>query len=82
MELSKKREQLKRKLDHLSTEKKQVLLPVIEEYLDLICDEETGVLPCTTRDCREIRTGDALPFKKNPLSSALCIDRGNETPVG
>jgi hypothetical protein len=42
------------------------LLPVIEEYLDLFCNEETGVLPSTTKGRHEIRTGDALPIKKNP----------------
>jgi hypothetical protein len=42
------------------------MLPVIEEYLDLFCDDKAGVLPSTTRGCHEIRTGDALPIKKNP----------------
>jgi hypothetical protein len=42
------------------------LLPVIEEYLDLFCNEETGVLPSTTKGRHEIRTGDALSVKKNP----------------
>lgn len=65
MELTKKRAQLRKKLEHLSTEER-VLLPVIEEYLDLFCNEETGILPCTKNGCHEIRTGDALPIKKNP----------------
>jgi hypothetical protein len=54
------------KLDHLSKREKQVLLPVIKEYLDLFCNENTEVLPTTTKGCHEIRTGDALLIKKNP----------------
>jgi hypothetical protein len=65
-ELIEKREQLEMKLEHLSQGEKKILLPVIEEYLDLFCNEETGVLPSTAKGCHEIRTGDALPIKKNP----------------
>jgi hypothetical protein len=65
-EVREKREQLGMKLGHLSPREKQTLLPVIEEYLDLFCNEETGVLPSTTKGCHEVRTGDALPIKKNP----------------
>jgi hypothetical protein len=42
------------------------MLSVIEEYLDLFCNEETGVLSSTTKSCHKIRIGDALPIKKNP----------------
>jgi hypothetical protein len=38
----------------------------MEEYLDLFCNDSRGVLPTTTKGCHEIRTGDALPIKKNP----------------
>jgi hypothetical protein len=41
-------------------------MPVIDDYLDLFCNEAKGRLPCTTMGCHEIRTGDALPIKKNP----------------
>jgi hypothetical protein len=65
-ELEEKWNQLERKLEHLSPVEKQTVLPVIEEYLDLFCNEETGVLPSTTKGRHEIRTGDTLPIKKNP----------------
>jgi hypothetical protein len=65
-ELREVREKLGQKFDHLSKREKQVLLPVIEEYLDLFCNESTGVLPTTTKRCHEIRTGDPLPIRKNP----------------
>jgi hypothetical protein len=65
-ELREKRNQLEGKLEHLSPTEKHTLLSVIDEYLDLFCNEETGVLPSTTKGRHEIRTGDALPIKKNP----------------
>jgi hypothetical protein len=65
-ELKEVREKLEQKLDHLSETEKQVLMPVIEEYLDLFCNESTGELPTMTKGSHEIRTGDALPIKKNP----------------
>jgi hypothetical protein len=40
-------------------------MSVIDEYLDLFCSDETGVLPSTIKGCYEIRTGDELPIK-NP----------------
>jgi len=43
----------------------QILMPVMDEYLDLFCNKE-GVLPCTTKRYHEIRTGDVLPVKKCP----------------
>jgi hypothetical protein len=57
---------LRFELEHLSPGEKQILLPLIDEYLDLFCNEETAVLPRTTKGCNEIRTGDALPIKRNP----------------
>jgi hypothetical protein len=59
-------DELNLKLNHLTKQEKQALFPVIKEYLDLFCNEKTGVLPSTTKGCHEIRTGDALPIKKNP----------------
>jgi hypothetical protein len=58
--------ELKQKLIHLTDHEKQVLMPVKSEYLDLFCNDEKGVLPCTTNGFHEIRTGDAMPIKKNP----------------
>jgi hypothetical protein len=64
-ELTEIREKLDRILDHLPTKEKRALLPVLEEYLALFCNARTGVLT-STKGCHEIRTGDALPIKKNP----------------
>jgi hypothetical protein len=64
-ELREKRHQLEGKLEHLSPDEKLTLSPVIEEYLDLFCNKETGVLPSTTKGRHEIQTGNALPNKKN-----------------
>jgi hypothetical protein len=36
------------------------------EYVDLFCNGREGVLPCTIKGFHEIKTGDALPVKKNP----------------
>jgi hypothetical protein len=47
-ELREKRDQLEGKLKHLSPTEKHTLLSVMDEYLDLFCNEETGVLPSTT----------------------------------
>jgi len=41
-------------------------MPVLDSYLGLFCNDKEGVLPCTTKGFHEIRTGDALPVKKNP----------------
>jgi hypothetical protein len=60
------RKRLEMKLEHLTPGERRTLLPVMEEYLDLFCNEKTGVLPSTTKGCHEIRIGDALPIKKNP----------------
>jgi hypothetical protein len=65
-ELREKREQLDGKLKNLSPTGKKTLLSVVDEYADLFCNERTGVLPRTTKGRHEIRTGDALPIKKNP----------------
>jgi hypothetical protein len=41
-------------------------MPVVNEYLDLFCNDKEGVQPCTTKWFHEIRIGDALPVKTNP----------------
>ena len=65
-ELGEVRTELERRLAHLFAEERQILMPVLNEYLDLFCIVIEGVLPCTTKGSHEIRTGDALPIKKNP----------------
>jgi hypothetical protein len=72
--------ELQRRLAHLVTEERQILTPVMNEYLDLFCNEKEGVLPCTTKRFHEIRTGDALPVKKNPHRVPYAL-RGDEESV-
>jgi hypothetical protein len=64
-ELPGKRNQLEGKLEHLSPAEKNTVMSVIDEYSDLFCNEETGLPPSTAKDRHEIRTGNALPIKKN-----------------
>jgi hypothetical protein len=52
-------------LSHLQREEYEVMSQVLEEYIDLFSDDATRKLPCTTKGFHEIRTGDALPIKKN-----------------
>jgi hypothetical protein len=54
----------------MSPLEKETLLSVVDENLDLICNEETGVIPSTT-NCHEIQTGDALPIKKNLIECRM-----------
>ena len=65
-ELAEVRTELERRIAHLAIEDSQILMPVLDNYLDLFCNDKEGVLPCTTKGYHEIRTGDALPVKKNP----------------
>ena len=65
-ELAEVRAELEWRLAHLVVEDRQILMPVLNEYLGLFCNDTEGVLPCTTKGSHEIRTGDALPIKKNP----------------
>jgi hypothetical protein len=57
---------LEQKLAHLGAKDSQILIPLMYECVDLFCNDREGVLPCTTKGFHEIRTGDALPVKKNP----------------
>jgi hypothetical protein len=57
---------IKRKLEHLVKVEREVLVPVMKEYYDLFLYDRSGSLPCTTKGFHEIKTGDALPIKKNP----------------
>ena len=65
-ELAEVQAELERSLAHLVAKDRQILMPVMNEYLDLFCNDKEGVLPCTTKGFHEIRTGDALPVKKCP----------------
>ena len=65
-ELAEIRTELERRLAHLDVEEREILMPVLNEYLDLFCNDKEDVLPCTTKGFHEIRTRDALPIKKNP----------------
>ena len=65
-ELAEVRAELERRLAHLVAEDRQMLMPVLNEYLDLFCNVIEGMLAYITKGSHEIRTGDALPVKKNP----------------
>jgi hypothetical protein len=65
-ELREKRNQLEGKFEHLSPAEKQTVLSFIDEYSDQFCNEETGVLPSTTKGRHDIQRGNALAIKKNP----------------
>jgi hypothetical protein len=41
-----------------------MIISLLENYIDLFTDE-IGRLRCTNMGCHEIRTGDAMPIKKN-----------------
>jgi len=42
------RTEVERSLAHLVSEERQILMPVLNEYLGLFCNYIEGVLPCTT----------------------------------
>ena len=81
VELAEVQAELQRGLAHLVAEKKRILMPVMNQYLDLFCYDKEGVLPCTTSEFHEIRTGDALPVKKSPYRVPYAL-RGDEESVG
>jgi len=56
---------IKGKLEHLVKAEREVLVPVMKEYYDLFLYDRSGFLPCTTKGFHEIKTGEALPIKKN-----------------
>jgi hypothetical protein len=56
-ELAEVRAELERRLAHLVIEERQILMPVMNEYLDLFFNDEEGVLLCMTKGFHEIRTG-------------------------
>jgi hypothetical protein len=57
VELAEVRAELERRLAHLFIEESQILMPVMNEYLDLCCNFKEGVLLCTSKGFHEIRTG-------------------------
>jgi hypothetical protein len=69
---------LEGKLEHLLLAERKTLLSVVEENLDLFCNEETRVIPSTTKGCHEIQTGDALPIKKNPYRVPYALKEESE----
>ena len=48
-ELAAVRTEVEGRLTHLDAEERQLLMPVLKEYLDLFCNDIEGVLPCTTK---------------------------------
>jgi hypothetical protein len=62
-ELAEVRAELERRLAHLVTVERQILMPIMNEYLDLFCNDKEGVPPCTTKGFHEIMIGDALPYR-------------------
>jgi hypothetical protein len=59
-------DRIERKIGHLGSTERDVLMPAIMEYMDLFQYERSGLLPCTSQGYHEITTGDALPIKKTP----------------
>jgi hypothetical protein len=53
---------------------RDVLMPLINEYMELFQWERSGLLPCTTnRGFNEIETGNALHIKKNPYKVPFAL---------
>jgi len=78
-------------MEHWRSVERNVLMPVMNEYYDLILYDCTGMLPCTSRGIHKMKT-DALPIKKNykisfALKEAMCrqlndiLQRGAITPA-
>ena len=61
------------KLEHLVKAEREVLGPVMMEYFDLFLYDRSGSLPCTGKGLHEIKTGDALPIKKNPYKVPFAL---------
>jgi hypothetical protein len=45
----------------------------MREYYDLFLYDRSGLLPCTTKGFHEIKTGDAMPIKKNPYKVPFAL---------
>jgi hypothetical protein len=66
-------DRIERKIGHLGSTERDVLMPVIMEYMDLFQYERSGLLPCTSQGYHEIKTGDALPIKKTPYKVPFAL---------
>jgi hypothetical protein len=58
------KQSFREKVHHLHPKERVMMISLLEDYIDLFADE-IGRLRCTNMGCHEIRTGDALPIKKN-----------------
>ena len=74
-ELAEIRAELERSLAHLVTEERQILMPVMNEHLDLFCNDTEGVLPCTTKWFHEIRTGIPCLLRRILTTYCMCCER-------
>ena len=81
-ELAEVRAELEWRLAHLFVEERQILLPVLNEYLDLFCNDIEGVLPCTKKGFHGVRTGDTLPIKKNPYRVPYALQEEVKNQLG
>jgi len=61
------------KLGHLVKAEREELAPVMSKYYDLFLYDRSGALPCTKKGFHEIKTGDALPIKKNPYKVPFAL---------
>jgi hypothetical protein len=57
----------------LSSTERAELVPVINEYSDLFRYDRSGMLPCTNKGFYKIKTGDAVPIKKNPYKVPFAL---------
>jgi hypothetical protein len=62
-----------KKLEHLVKFERDVLGPVMMDYYDLFLYDRSGTLPCIGKGFHEIKTGDALPIKKNPYKVPFAL---------
>jgi len=60
------RDALDKKLEHLSSVARDMLIPVMTKYCDLFLYDHSGMLPCMIKCFHNIKTGDDVWMKKNP----------------
>ena len=65
---------IKGKLEHLVKAEREVLVPVMKKYYDLFLYDRSGLLPCTTKGFHDIKTGEALPIKKNAYKLPFALE--------
>jgi len=61
------------KLGHLVKAERKALEPVMSKYYDFFLYDRSGALPCTPKGFHEIKTGEALPIKKNPYKEPFAL---------